>query len=110
MVADLSELEANLAAKQAEFEAARHMFACCLSLVQGEFEQTFPEGCYQCTGDRGGMARLGSRLEDLANVYDRFQAALGLHDGERTRFASFFTGRPGVTANPPAWHRPDSPN
>jgi hypothetical protein len=89
---------------EVEFQKARVLFREAIGFVASAFESDIPEGCEP--GDREGMARLGSRVEDLAVVYDRFQVMAGLREGERTRFADFFTGRDGVYVEVPPWHQP----
>jgi hypothetical protein len=90
---------------EAEFEKSLILFREAVGYVVSAFKSDFPEGVEP--GDREAMARLGSRVEDLIMVYDRLQAAAGLQEGERPRFAKFFIGREGVYTEVPPWHQPD---
>lgn len=94
MAMDHSELEARIDAKRAAVEHARKMLAMCLGLVVGEMEVSFPEGGDPViSGGRDGLFRLGGRIEDVMECFNRMQAAFGLPEGEAPRFAQFFADR-----------------
>jgi hypothetical protein len=91
---DHAKLVARLDAKRAAVGHARRLLAESLGLVVGEMEVSFPEGSDPVTsGGRDGLARLGSRIEDVMECHDRLQVAFGLPEGEAPRFARFFADR-----------------
>jgi hypothetical protein len=90
---DHADFDKQQSEKEALFRERRRGFIEAMSYVMGEFEVQFPEDCQRFPYNRDGMAKLGGRIEDLMEVYDRFQASLGIRDGEEPRFAHAFDHR-----------------
>lgn len=103
---------------QEQFDGWWTNMAMFINTLQGAFYQTFPEGylwdedpvgiepCYPGSAGDNPMRQIAKKLDDVMEMFDLMQVAMGLPPGEEPRYARYFKPEPEPEPEPepdPGW-------